>query len=338
MPMISTRLVLLSAAFGSCAWAQAQSQTQSPLAACLPALRAQSPANGVSAAEFDRQARGSQWQTITIERSKKQPEFTVDWPTYLARAVSDQRIATGRDLRTSAASALQQVSATYGVDAAVVLAVWGIESNFGQSMGDVPVLDAWMTRACAEPTKKLWRQNVYASMRLLRDGVVTREQFNGSWSGAFGLTQFIPTSFEQYARDGDGDRRIDLYASVPDALASTANHLASRTKWLHGVPAAIEVRFPPRLLAAVPAGDDEYRGRDERPIGDWLADGVEPVDESMRILPAQLLAVKAALFLVQGRLGRAFLVTQNFDALLAYNRSTKYALAVALIAAAIDSR
>ena len=175
-------------------------------------------------------------------------------------------------------------------------------------------------------------------MRLAgQSGIVEPAEFKGSWSGAFGLTQFIPTSFESFARDGDGDGRIDLYRSVPDALASTAFHLAHRTRWLLGVPAAVEVRFPPSFLSRLPQDDAELRGGQRRAFSFWAARGVTRVDGRALAMPWPYAQEKTTPFFPAGASGRAFLVSQNFDALLAYNRSTKYALSVALVAAAIDA-
>jgi lytic murein transglycosylase len=305
--------------------------------ACLSELRAGAPERGISTADFDRVTRASRWQAVTFEKSQRQPEFTIDWSTYLARVVTAQRVDTGRQLMSTWQTVLATVSASYKVDPAVVLAIWGIESNYGQSLGEVPVLDAWLTRSCLEPRKPLWRANVYSAAKLLRDGVVSADEFKGSWSGAFGLTQFIPTSFEKFARDGDGDGRIDLYGSVPDALASTANHLARSTKWQRGVPTAVEVRFPARLLARLPQGDVELRDPNARTFAAWATHGVTRIDGAALQMAPPLRQTKAMPFFPEGVGGRVFLVTPNFDALLAYNRSTKYALAVALVAAAIEA-
>jgi lytic murein transglycosylase len=303
---------------------------------CLSRLRAGAPVRGVSRADFDRLTRGSDWQASTIDKSEAQAEFTIDWPTYLARVVTSERIAAGRVLFATWKDALSAIADRYAVDPATVLAIWGVESSYGKRLGEVPVLDAWITRSCIAPQKQLWRDNVYAALRLLRDGVVAPDTFKGSWSGAFGLTQFIPTSFEQYARDGDGDGRIDLYASVPDALASTANHLGSRTTWRRGVPAAIEVEIPASLLAGVPQSD-EWRDPKKRPLADWAARGVTRAGGGALPVAPDAQQLEAAAFFPEGTSGRAFLVTQNFDALLGYNRAAKYALSVALIAAAIEA-
>lgn len=302
---------------------------------CLSALRAGAPRRGVSRSDFDRLTQASTLQAITIEKSRKQPEFTVEWSTYLARAVTAERVEAGRTLLLTWKVTLTAVAERFQVEPATVLAIWGIESNYGASLGETPVLDAWITRSCLQPREKVWRENVYASLRLLKAGVVRRDAFTGSWSGAFGLTQFIPTSFEEFARDGDGDGRIDLYASVPDALASTASHLSRRTRWQYGVPAAIEVRLSADQLPRSAAGSGEWRDPIRRPLAEWASGGVTRVDGSALPEGPELQQMPAALFLPEGTGGRAFLVTPNFDALLAYNRSTKYALSVALIATAI---
>jgi lytic murein transglycosylase len=214
------------------------------------------------------------------------------------------------------------------VDRSIVTAIWGVETNYGATRGALPLLDVWVTRACTEQ-RPLWRANVFASLRLLRDGTVSPEDLVGSWGGAFGLTQFIPTSYEELGVDGDGDGRVDLVGSVPDALASTANHLARRTRWSPGEPPAIEVRVPSDLLARAPPLDETWQRDDVRPLSHWARAGVaaagsEPLDSSGD--------ARASLFFPAGAQGPAFLVTGNFHALIAYNQSTKYALSVVLLA------
>jgi hypothetical protein len=158
---------------------------------------------------------------------------------------------------------------------------------------------------------------------------VKPEDLVGSWGGAFGLTQFIPTSYEELAVDGDGDGRADLVRSVPDALASTANHLTRRTRWVSGLAPAIEVRVPADLTRGVRPTDETWRRDDVRSLAQWSRAGVTSAN-------GQPLAgngdARASIFFPAGAEGPAFLVTQNFDALLAYNVATKYALSVALLA------
>jgi lytic murein transglycosylase len=303
---------------------------------CLATLRTSAPANGVSVADFDRYTQGSKLLATTVAAAKAQPEGKETWWDYIAKTVDDQRVNEGRAVLEKSRTALDAIDDKYRVDSEPLVAIFGIETNFGSQLGKVDVLNAWLTRACTEQ-KPLWVKNVYASVRLLRDGTVTRETFIGSWSGAFGMTQFIPTSFYELAADGDGDGRIDLYGSLPDALASTANHLLKRrATWTRGLPAVIEVRLPPAVAATMPASPDaEIMNRDDkRPLSQWAGEGVTRADGTpLSSVPmAQPWgSVPAYLFAPTGSQGPVFLATRNFDAILHYNQSHKYALAVSLL-------
>ena len=236
-------------------------------------------------------------------------------------------------------SQLNTIGQQYQVDPATLVAIFGIETNYGRQIGKTNVLNAWLTRACTE-NKPLWEKNAYASVRLLRDGVVPADNFVGSWSGAFGMTQFIPTSFYELAADGDGDGRIDLYNSLPDALASTANHLRKRrAKWTMGLPAVVEVRLPAELAATIPPEPDaEYVGaKDRRTIAQWVQAGVKQGNGAALKLSSGE-GEQAYLFAPTGSRGPVFLATVNFDAILHYNQSRRYALAVALLLNRLQDR
>jgi lytic murein transglycosylase len=299
-----------------------------PLPQCLAELRAQSPKHRVSTDDFDRLTAGARILERVITSRASQAEVVDFWWDYVPRVVDEQRVREGRELVAQWSDVMAAVEGRFGVDRTVVTAIWGIETSYGASRGSLPLLDVWITRACTEQ-RSLWRLNVYASLRLLRDGVVSPDAFVGSWGGAFGLTQFIPTSYEELGVDGDGDGRADLINSVPDALASTANHLVRRTRWVTGQPAAIEVRVPPGLTRGVQPLEEVWRREDVRTVSQWVRAGVTAAGEQP--LPGGSDA-RASLFFPAGADGPAFLVTDNFDALLAYNRSTKYALSVALLA------
>jgi lytic murein transglycosylase len=299
-----------------------------PLDRCLADLRAQAPAQRVSVADVDRLTAGVQILERVVTSRASQAEVVDFWWDYVPRLVDVRRVREGREVAARFGEAMSAVEARYGVDRSIVTAIWGVETNYGATRGALPLLDVWVTRACTEQ-RPLWRANVFASLRLLRDGTVSPEDLVGSWGGAFGLTQFIPTSYEELGVDGDGDGRVDLVGSVPDALASTANHLARRTRWSPGEPPAIEVRVPSDLLARAPPLDETWQRDDVRPLSHWARAGVaaagsEPLDSSGD--------ARASLFFPAGAQGPAFLVTGNFHALLAYNQSTKYALSVALLA------
>lgn len=310
--------------------ASAPVQATDSLPACLAELRAQAPQHKVSAADFDRFTADVQLLERVVSSRANQAEVVDAWWDYVPRAVDRQRVEQGRALLREWQALMDGIEQRFGVERSVFTAIWGLESDYGASRGSLPLLDVWVTRACTE-RRPLWRANVYAAIRLLRDEVVAAEDLIGSWGGAFGLTQFIPTSYEELGVDGDEDGKVDLVHSVPDALASTANHLARRTRWSAGVPAAIEVEVPERLLAGVPALDETWRQKDRRSLAVWRSAGLKPLAGHELVGEA-----KASLFFPSGRRGPAFLVSDNFEALIAYNRSTKYALSVALLAQRLD--
>jgi lytic murein transglycosylase len=309
---------------GLCAAHPAHSATE--LTGCLASLRLAAPAHRVAPTDFDRLTANAKVVERTKTASRNQAEFKETWWDYVAKLVDDERVVDGKRILEANAKALAAIADRFGVDAAVVVAIFGVESNYSARAGDIPVLDAWLTRACDEG-KPLWQANVFAAIRMLRDGRVDADSFTGSWSGAFGLTQFIPTSFEELAVDGDGDGRIDLYTSLPDALASTANHLVKRTTWLAGVPAIVEVKLPAALAALLAPQQEQRLTAQRRSLEDWARKGV------VATAGAPLAgATPAYLFAPTGSGGPVFLASSNFDALLAYNNATKYAFAVGLLA------
>jgi lytic murein transglycosylase len=302
------------------------------LPGCLARLRTAARANGVSLSDFDRLARGIKWQAKSVENFRNQPEIVLTWNQYLDRVVTPVRVLRGQKIFADWRPQAEKVARRYGSDADVVTAIWGVESDFGASLGTFPVLDAWATLACHKPSE-LRVTNFYGSMRLLASGRVAADRFTGSWSGAFGLTQFIPTSYESYAADGDDDGKVDLYDSVPDAMASTARHLTERTRWIRDMPAAIEVVMPTALLKELSLGSDDERWvKTARPLSTWArqqvtrSDGVDLL--SIGVAPTTPLQA----LLTEGAKGRVFLISSNFEALMSYNKSTKYAIAVTVLA------
>lgn len=300
--------------------------------ACIDKLRKGAVANGLTVADWDKYTAKATLLPTTVASAKGQPEGRESWWDYIAKTVDDERVSDGKAVLGKYGAQLASISQQYQVDPATLVAIFGIETNYGRQVGKTDVLNAWLTRACTE-NKQLWEKNAYASVRLLRDGTVPADKFVGSWSGAFGMTQFIPTSFYELAADGDGDGRIDLYNSLPDALASTANHLRKRrAKWTHGLPAVVEVRVPAELAAAIPPEPDaEYVGsQDRRTIAQWAQAGLKQGDGSVLKLSSGN-DEQAYLFAPTGARGPVFLATVNFDAILHYNQSRRYGLAVALL-------
>jgi len=259
-----------------------------------------------------------------IERDRAQPEFTRTVWDYLDIVVTAQRVARGRDQLLQVRAQADAAAARYGVPSAILIAIWGIETNYGQYTGTTPTVDALATLGF-DGRRDAWaRSELMAALEILQRGDIARAQMVGSWAGAMGQTQFMPSTFLAYAVDADGDGRRDLWDSAADVLASTANHLAG-AGWRAGEPWGAEVLLP--------AGFDVGRadGRTRQSSAQWTADGVRSADGG----PLPELA-DAALWLPAGASGPAFLVGANFRALLAYNNSTNYALAVALLAQGID--
>lgn len=300
------------------ALAQTPAHAEPEFARCVDQLRAPARAAGISEATFERFTLGLAPDMSVLDKLDNQPEFRMPIWDYMAALVDDERIEQGRALLEQHRAILQAVSARYGVDPATVVAVWGVESNYGQSFGSYPLLQSLGTLACFGRRQAYFRGEWFASLRILQGGHVAPERLRGSWAGAFGHTQFMPSTFERLAVDFDGDGRRDLIDSVPDALASTANFL-QKAGWQSGMPWGFEVRLP---------RDFDLSGegrRTKRSAAVWAARGLRLADGGP--LPEQ--GGPYGLLAPAGAAGPAFLVTRNFDALYSYNAAESYGLAIA---------
>jgi lytic murein transglycosylase len=295
------------------AWAQSAND----LGTCLANLRAPARAAGVSDATFTRLTQGLTPDMSVIEKLDNQPEFRTPIWDYMAGLVDEERVEQGRALLAQHRDTLARVEARFGVDPATVVAVWGVESNFGQSFGSYPLTQALGTLSCFGRRQAYFRGEFYATLRILQAGDIAPERLVGSWAGAFGHTQFMPSTFERLAVDFDGDGKRDLMDSTTDALASTANFL-QKAGWQAGLPWGYEVKLPPGFGTA-----GEGR-RSKRSMSEWAAKGLRRVDGSP--LPA---SGSAGLMTLAGPQGPAFLVTRNFDAVYSYNAAESYGLAIA---------
>ena len=246
-----------------------------------------------------------------IEKDRNQAEFERTLQDYLLSAVSESRVENGLAAVRTHGATLARIEATYGVDAPVVAAVWGLESSYGVRKGDVPVVSALSTLAYEGRRASFFESQLVAALRILAAGDTTPQAMTGSWAGAMGHTQFIPTSFESLAVDFTGDGRRDIWGSDPtDALASTANYLA-RSGWRRGEPWGVQVLVP------------EGVGGGRRSAGEWAALGVRTVDGGA---PPDHGA--ATLIRPSGAAGAAFLTYRNFDVIKRYNNADSYAIAV----------
>jgi lytic murein transglycosylase len=283
---------------------------------CLARLRTQAAASGIDARTFDGATAGVTPDDSVIAAMESQPEFVTPIWDYLAGLVDDQRIADGRARLDEWAAVLDRIEQRYGVDRYTVVAVWGVESDYGRNLGGRPLVRSLATAACFGGRQRYFRRELYATLHILQDADMPQQALAGSWAGAFGQTQFMPTTFLRLAVDFDGDGRRDIVSSVPDALASTANFLED-AGWVAGEPWGYEVSLPENY-----AGPSGRRAR--RTLDDWMRLGIRRVDGSALTGPA-----RGALLLPAGATGPAFLVFRNFNAIYAYNAAESYALAIA---------
>jgi lytic murein transglycosylase len=292
---------------------------------CLASLRSAALAAGVDAATFDKATRGLAPNPEVLAMAQAQPEFKMPIWDYLAGLVDEERVNDGRAMMTRYAQALAVAESRYGVDKAIIAAVWGVESDYGRSFGTRPVVQSLATLSCGGRRQGYFRSEFVAALKILQHGDIDPAQFNGSWAGAFGHTQFMPSTFLRVAVDLDGDGRKDLINSVPDALGSTAAYLR-KAGWVPGAEWGFEVRLPEHYSG--PSG----RTRKE-PLAAWAARGITRIDGTpLGNRPS------AGLLLPAGPAGPAFLVTHNFDVIYSYNAAESYALAIALLSDRLRGR
>ena len=280
-------------------------------------FRAEALEAGISATTFDRAFAGVQPDPAVIEADRSQPEFTRPVWQYLESAISAQRVRSGQRLLNQHAATLDRIEARYGVDRETLVAVWGLESSFGQIMGDKSVIRSLATLAHEGRRPAFAKSQLIAALEILQHGDVSPQQMRGSWAGAMGQTQFIPTTYNTHAVDFDGDGKRDIWNSSADALASAAHYLQA-SGWKQGQPWGFEVQLPSGFDYAL--ADSEIR----KPLAEWRRLG-------LRGLPQGVDEANASLLLPAGHRGPAFLIMDNFRAILRYNNSSAYALAIGLL-------
>ena len=289
-------------------------------------LRSDAIAAGIDPQLFDRAFAGITLDPKVIAADSSQPEFSRPIWEYIDGAVSTPRVAQGRLLKAQHRPTLKAIRSAYAVDHEVLIAIWGLESNFGSNIGNNNVIRSLATLAYEGRRQVFWRSQLLAALQILQNGDSTTQKLIGSWAGAMGQTQFMPTTFNQYAVDFDGDGRRDLWHSTPDALASAAHYLHN-SGWDNGQPWGFEVNLPASFDYAL--ADPEVR----HSLAQWRALGIAPVN-AVDARDDNL----ASLFLPAGHRGPAFLLLNNFRSILKYNNSTAYALAIGLLSDALDGR
>ena len=290
-------------------------------------FRSRALASGIQPRVFDEAFRGIEPDPAVLRADQSQPEFTRPIWEYLDGALSTQRQATGRVMLNRHAATLQQIEARYGVDRHILVAIWGLESNFGSNMGDRSVIRSWPPWPIRAPFEFAQTQ-LLAALEILQRGDTTAADMTGSWAGAMGQTQFIPTTYNDHAVDFDGNGKRDIWHTEADALASAANYLRA-SHWQSGAPWGQEVRLPASFDYTL--ADMSIR----KTLAEWSALGVQ--DARGRRLVNHL-QDQASLILPAGHRCPAFLVMNNFRSILKYNNSTSYALAISLLAERFQGR
>jgi len=281
---------------------------------------------GITRATYDRAFAGiTERDPEVLEKAAYQPEFVKTIGEYLATAVSDARIETGKEMLVKWKPWLDRIEARSGVPRQVLVAIWGMESNYGKVLDNPAVVKSVIrslaTLACCDPKRgKFGRSQLIAAMKILQRGDVPINRFTGSWAGAMGHTQFIPTSYLAFSADADGDGKVDIWTNIPDALATAAN-LLHKNKWRTGETWGYEVVLPQGFNYA---RVDEKAGRT---LADWQKMGVRRASGSAFPRPDD----KATLILPAGARGPAFLVLPNFNVIKRYNNATSYALGVGIL-------
>ena len=294
---------------------------QSGFDAWLAAFRLEAAAQGISAATLEAALTGITPVVRVVELDQRQPEFQQTFSDYLGRRVTANRVARGQAKMQEHAALFDALEARYGTPKSVLVAFWGLETNFGSTLGSLNIPASLATLAYDGRRSGFFRSQLLDALRMIDAGHVQAIDMNGSWAGAMGHMQFMPSTFRAYAVDGDGDGRIDVWRSLPDAMHSAANYL-QRAGWRVNEPVALEVRLPEGFnWRQASAG---YR----LPVAEWSALGVLKADAT----PLPSADGGAAIVLPQGWQGPAFMVFDNFDVVMRWNRSVSYALSVAQLA------
>ena len=312
-------LLLIVLSLASLALAE---DARADFSSCIASIRADAARRGISNATLDAAFAGLEPDMKIFDLQNAQPEFKTPIWDYIAGLVDDERIADGKARLQEYARAFETAEQRYGVTRFVIAAVWGVETDYGRSMGKRPLVQSLSTLACFGERTNYFRGELIATLKILNNGDIPADRLVGSWAGAFGQTQFMPSTFLRLAVDLDGDGKRDIVDSVPDALGSTANYL-HRSGWRSGMTWGFEVKLPP--------GYSGPSGRKQKaPMSAWAARGLTRVDGR------GLGEGEAGLLLPAGPQGPAFLVTTNFDAIFAYNAAESYALAIAYLADRLD--
>jgi lytic murein transglycosylase len=286
-------------------------------ASCVGSLRADAVRSGISARTLDVAFNGLEPDAKVLDLQHQQPEFKTPVWDYVDGLVDDDRVADGKAAMARESRALARAEEKYGVSRFMLAAIWGVESNFGQEMGKRSLVQSLTTLSCMGDRANYFRSELMATLKIIDRGDVPADKLNGSWAGAFGQTQFMPSTFLRLAVDSDGDGRRDIVDSASDALASTANYFV-KSGWRRGMAWGFEVKLPENYSG--PSGR-----KAKQSMSFWASHGLTRVDGR------PLGEGEAGLLIPAGRQGPAFLVTRNFDVVYTYNAAESYTLAACVL-------
>lgn len=301
--------------------AATRAEASLPFDRWLAELRSEALRSGISQGTVRMALTGIAPIPRVIELDRRQPERRLTWAEYRDRVVAEPRIGNGRRAFADNRLLLDAVEERFGVSGRTVTAIWGIETNYGATTGTYPVIQALATLAHDGRRSAFFRGELISALRILDQGHIALERMTGSWAGAMGQPQFMPSSFLAYAVDFTGDGRRDIWDSREDALGSIGNYLVRRGNWRTGEPWGFEVRLPPGFDIGL------ADGRSMRPLASWNAMGVRRVDGG----PLGQSQINTAIAAPDGLGGQAFAVHANAQAIRRYNPSIYYVLAVGLL-------
>ncbi len=293
-------------------------------------FKARALSQGVSAETYDREMASVELIDRVLELNDNQPEFSKGVWTYLDSAVSETRISSGLNNRAANEAMLNRIEDFYGVDKEIIVAIWGLESSYGKIMGSYDVLSALATLGHDGRRASFGRTQLIGALKILDKEYAGREQLKGSWAGAMGQTQFIPTTYLAHAVDHDGDGQRNLWSSLGDVFASTANYL-SNSGYIANEPWGFEIKLPEGFDYA--KADRSTR----KTVAEWSSLSIVRADGTSLTEDIDLNA-KGYIIIPAGATGPAFIVFDNFRAILKYNNSTSYALGIGLLSDHIAGR
>ena len=307
--------------------AMAQEEEAESFAEWREGVRSEALDLGISPATFDAAFSGIEPIPRIIELDRSQPETTITFAEYLERVVPDSRVAQGRKLLATHRALLEPIGREYGVPPRFIVALWGIETSFGKYLGGFPVIGALATLAHDGRRSAYFRQELLEALRILEDGHITPDAMVGSWAGAMGQSQFMPSSFVRYAVDHDGDGKRDIWGTHADVFASAANYLA-QAGWREGETWGRQVQLPAGFDPALADLKVKKTLAEWQKLGLRRANGADLPQASM----------SGSVVMPGGEEGPAYLVYDNYRTIMRWNRSFYFATSVGLLADRIGGR